>query len=421
MDKNELIYKCHVNTNETNDTFVGIKCEDNIIKVCFPLGYHLGESESEQKKDIYLLIRILSRFACVEENLLPNKYSSNTYETKKFPIHAYLRVLDEYYSRGYYTENEVFYSQNSKGSINWAKTIRTQKAYPQDGSLIYLNTISRKTKVNSANLITRINEFCVEESYKKIGWIFTPVKPKRASIDFQEKLFLTELQAKLSQSNNDRNKVLFSSMIDIIRYLNTESENSQLFFGTNKFEYVWEKLIDFNFGIQNKGYYFPRTLWNLKNNATYAKSVLEPDTVMLFNNKVYMLDAKYYKYGVSNNPIDLPGSTSINKQITYGEYVATAKKFKDKNGTSPKVYNVFLMPFDRLNSKFKSENNMVHIGEALGDWKTSGLEYERVQGILLDVKWMMTRTIRQNKKDITSLAQLVESVISNINKGYINH
>lgn len=39
--------------------------------------------------------------------------------------------------------------------------------------------------------------------------------------------------------------------------------------------------------------------------------------------------------------------------------------------------------------------------------------YERVQGILLDVKWMMERTVKQNQADINQLAVLVENIIKN--------
>jgi hypothetical protein len=123
------------------------------------------------------------------------------------------------------------------------------------------------------------------------------------------------------------------------------------------------------------------------------------------------LDAKYYRYGDSADPTELPRSTSINKQITYGEYVVTAPKFKDENGQAPPVYNVFLMPFNKEGKHFATNQNMLHIGEARGDWKNTGAAYERVQGVLLDIKWMMERTIKHNKADICQLAQLVENVI----------
>lgn len=414
---NDALYKCQVNTNEDGDTFVGLRSDGKTIQVCFPLGYQLGTTEAEQKKDIQLLIRVLSRFAGIKEKLLPQQLIQNP-QTVNFPIQAYMTVLEEYYSRrGYYTENEYVYKPNSKGPTSWPRTIKTQKAYPQDGSFIYLNTVARESVVDSSCLITKINEYCVEESYQKIGWLFTPGKPKKSSIPFQEKRFIMELQSKLLQTNNDKNKALFSGMISMIRYIGKRGKNSKFFFGTDRFEYVWEKLIDFNFGVSNKADYFPRTTWYLGNGGAHSKSALEPDTIMLANGKVFVLDAKYYKYGVSQNPSDLPQSTSINKQITYGEYVATESKFQDSNGNSPIVYNAFLMPFCKNGQGFRSIDNMLRIGEARGDWKVSGAEYERVQGVLLDVKWMMTRAVKQNIKDINQLSQLVEAIFLATNAG----
>lgn len=69
------------------------------------------------------------------------------------------------------------------------------------------------------------------------------------------------------------------------------------------------------------------------------------------------------------------------------------------------------MPFNKNGQVFPSKENMLHIGEARGDWKDSGVSYERVQGVLLDIKWMMARTVKHNKKDISQLARLVESII----------
>lgn len=410
--RDEAIYECKVNTNIDGDTFVGIRSDGDKIVVCFPLGYKLGENDAEKKKDIQLLIRVLSRFAGIKEKLLPQMLIKNP-ETVNFPIQAYLNILDDYYTRnGYYTENEVVYRTNNKRPANWSRTIRTKKAYPQDGSFVYLDTVARETIVDSSNMITKINQFCVEESYKKIGWLFTSKVPPKSTIPFQEKVFLTTIQDKLSHTNNTNNKLLFSSMIDMIQYVGKKGQNAKFFFGTDRFEYVWEKMIDFNFGIDGKDYYFPRTTWFLGAKGTHAKSALEPDTIMLTGEKgkVFILDAKYYKYGDTTDPADLPRSTSINKQITYGEYVATEAKFKDNNGISPIVYNAFLMPYNCCELPFRSGKNMLHIGEARGDWKTSGAEYENVQGVLLDVKWLMSKCIRQNKKDISELASIIENV-----------
>lgn len=99
-------------------------------------------------------------------------------------------------------------------------------------------------------------------------------------------------------------------------------------------------MIDKVFGIPEKVEYFPKTTWNLENGKKYDNAFLEPDSIMLHDGKVYVLDAKYYKYGWSGAPGHLPESTSINKQITYGEYIAKSEKFL-KEGQHPTVYNAF--------------------------------------------------------------------------------
>ena len=403
-------YECHVNTNEGTDTFVGIRSDGGQIKVCFPVGYNLGKTDAEQKNDIQLLIRVLSRFAGIKEKLLPQLLISNP-ETVSFPIQAYMIILNEYYNRGYYTEKERFFTVNGNGPKNWARTIKTQRAYPQDDSFIYLTTVAKKSRADTANYITKINEFCVDEAYKKVGFLFSADKVRKPSVPFDEKRFVIALKEKLRNENNTRSKILFSSMIHMIQYIGENGGNARFFFGTNNFEYVWERLIDFNFGEDNKNFYFPRTSWYLGTGGIHTKSALEPDTIMKEDGKVFILDAKYYRYGNSKNPADLPHSASVNKQISYGEYVATHPKFKDKDGRAPEVYNVFLMPFNKNGQAFPSEEDMLHIGEARGDWKDSGAFYERVQGVLLDMKWMMQRTVKHNEKDIGQLARLVESVI----------
>jgi hypothetical protein len=145
------------------------------------------------------------------------------------------------------------------------------------------------------------------------------------------------------------------------------------------------------------------------NGDRYDTASLEPDTIMLCGDNVYILDAKYYKYGVTGKAWDLPESTSINKQITYGEYVANGEKFKKKHGNNMKVYNTFLMPFDSLKSKYPNNPVMLKVGEAVSNWKDNSEDYQKIQGILVDVKTLMNINVRQEMKEIEKLAELIES------------
>ena len=312
-------------------------------------------------------------------------------QTVDFPIHAYLIVINYFLqSNSYYTEKEQQFIVSDRGKTDWPRTIKRQRPVLQaNGSPVYLKREIRDSAPNGRNLITKIHEYCVFEGFSKLGWLFTNVMPKKPSLPFQKKMFTSVVQDKLNQTFNDKDKQLFQSMLAMINYIDENSPAKQFYFGTDRFEYVWEKLIDRVFGIKNKNDYFPRTRWLLEHGRLRTNAALEPDTIMIYNNKVYVLDAKYYRYGVTGNPADLPESSAINKQITYGEYIANERRFAALHGENFPVYNAFLMPFNKNNNLFGLTKQCGRIGEAMGDWKTEGNTYERVQGIVIDVRYLM--------------------------------
>lgn len=202
--------------------------------------------------------------------------------------------------------------------------------------------------------------------------------------------------------------MLFRHILAIIDFQGDKDSDNNYRYGTYRFEYVWEKMIDKVFGIENKADYFPKTTWYV-NSDRYDNASLEPDTIMVYGSNVYILDAKYYKYGITSKVWDLPESTSINKQITYGEYVAHEQKFKAIHGNDMKVFNAFLMPFDSLNSEYKGNPEMIKTGVAVSNWKDNSDEYQKIQGVLIDVKSLMNISVRQDMKEIEKLAKLIES------------
>ena len=61
---------------------------------------------------------------------------------------------------------------------------------------------------------------------------------------------------------------------------------------------------------------------------------------MIYGDKYYVLDAKYYRYGVFPDlgPSALPHSSDINKQITYADFV------KNKQNTNIRDYVMMINP-----------------------------------------------------------------------------
>jgi hypothetical protein len=392
--------RCSVNQNWDGDTFVGIKCEDAKFSVHFPLGFSISDDDKELRKDIILLLDTIASTTGKKESNIYRQ--AQQYNHVMFPVQAYMAVIRDYYERGYYKERETTHITAKRGKIDWNRTIKTQKTYVQNNKVFYLDYITCKNQVNEDELISLIHEYCVYESFCKIGWLFTAYVPQSPKIKLNKKLFRTILKQKIESTFNDRNRKLFKDMLAIVEYTGDNNAAKDYKYGTDRFEYVWESLIDKVYGIPNKDVYFPKTRWRV-GGKEYENACLEPDTIMLWNGNVYVLDAKYYKYGMTRRPSDLPESTSINKQITYGEYIAEQDRFKRLHGDKFQVYNAFLMPFAAENEE------IVNIGAAVSDWKSNRKTYEQIQGIVVDVKYLMRVVVPKGENELEKLAVCIES------------
>lgn len=405
--------KCRVNSNEEGDRFVGIKADSENVMVYFPMGYQLPDTEHERRREILHLISVLSEFTVRKDRVLHmEKFEAP--QSVDFPVNAYMEVINYYLEqRSYYTEKESIYKTSDRGNTDWAKTIRQQKPLLQaNNSPVYLKQTVRDSTPNDRNLITQIHKYCVFESFQKLGWLFTPNLPTKPDFPVDIKRFLIELNDKLARTNNDKDKRLFASMIAMLKYIDEETNKRQFYFGTDSFEYVWEKLIDRVFGVHNKDEYFPKATWHLKKGKTRAFEALRPDTIMIQDTKIFVLDAKYYRYGVTGKPLHLPEGRSIHKQITYGEYISTNDKFKDENGDNPTVFNAFLMPFNSRDNDFNLSGIFENCGESTGEWKGHDNTYEHVQGMLVDINYLMHHYTGNHLKKIMALAESIENALA---------
>ena len=413
---------CHVCKNEDGDRFVGIKVDADNVAVYFPLGYQLPpitKNERDLRRDITHLILVLASFIDQKDKLLAMK-SFFAPQSVDFPINSYMTVITDYMIRSYYTETEQRYVTSDSGKIDWRKTMRKHQPIIQaNGSPIYTKFEVRSQTLNDRTLMTRVHEFCVYEAFNKLGWLFTSDTPREPQLKLKgnKNMFIGIVQDKMGQTFIDNDKKLFQSMINMLNYLDENSPQNRYYFGTNNFEYVWERMIDKVFGVKNKKDYFPRTHWRHLPNGTgteYDKDALEPDTIMLPSgmDKAFVLDAKYYRYGATGNPAHLPPSSSINKQITYGEYVNTNTEFNKKDS----VYNAFLMPYNRTahNEENNQNGNFLGlcdeyevVGEAYGDWKKQGLSYEAVQGIVIDTRYLMYHYSGNTAPEIQRMANKI--------------
>jgi hypothetical protein len=388
---------CHVCKNDDGDRFVGIRADAGSVAVYFPLGYQLPpvtENERELRRDIARLILVLAAFTEQKDKLLAVKQSSAP-QSADFPVSAYMAVIADYMARSYYTETEWKYAAGDSGKIDWRRTMRRHQPMIQsNGSPVYTKFEVRNFAPNDRTLITRVHEFCVYEAFQKLGWLFSSEILRRPQLKLEgnKNMFIGVIRDKMGRTFIDNDKQLFQNMLDMLNYLDERSPQNRYCFGTDNFEYVWQRLIDKAFGVKNKRDFFPHAFWRYlpeHGSSAQRRDALQPDTIMIADaggrERVFVLDAKYYRFGATGIASHLPEASSIHKQITYGEYVSTKTEYSGEDA----VFNAFIMPYNRNGNPLGLNGELECIGEARGDWKPNLSSYEAVQGIVVDTRYLM--------------------------------
>ena len=444
------VYDAWCSSDEKKDkSFVGIRIENDRPKIYFPMGYRASKpSENICKQDFYQLIAVLN------DKSLQSYFSEEDLKKSQldFPFYAYLSVLQYYLDFGYFVESETIYKKGFSGKISWPRTIKRikpQVVKDEEGhdQVVYLNLITRKTSYREDNLITLVHKFCVKEAAQLIGPLYgiSEDEVEEPELLFDYELFAEVIQDKIAATFNDKHLELFHAMLKMVRYLGNKenrgedgSENEPLF-GVNTFAPVWEAMVDKIFGKLPQGVakdkFNPHLRWNdgcrdekldeseeeiVLNDP--KRSTLRPDTIMVMGEGVYILDSKYYKYGLTKKSAHLPGAESVCKQMAYAEYVETHwKKILGvdsiatpsaslQNDTLPKpIYNAFIMPYcvDAEGASASSATfQMKRVGYIYGDWKDCKRPYHKIACILLDMKSVM-RNYANNPTAQSELAELI--------------
>ncbi|MFZ7173146.1 LlaJI family restriction endonuclease [Avibacterium avium] len=415
--KRPLFEYCKNSTNEYGDTFVGIKSSiingKHSIDIYFPIGYRISKNETDVRNEILQLFSVLKSYGD-KQSIVSSFNQDNSMKNSGFPIESYFKILSYYINNGPYKVKESICKKGKSGKIFWNKTINKKSPITTPNGLIYTEFEVLKYNKTDKNLITEISNFCTYDSYLKLGWMYNlpliqkPIRTRNISE------YISYIYHLLFYTNNEQEKSLFIAMKNILEFIGDQNEPEEFHFGTYRFEYIWEKLIEHTYGNENKENYFPKTRWKLRYGEEKENKAIEPDTIMRYKKDIYVLDAKYYKYGISKNLQHLPKSTSINKQISYGEYIKTHDKFENERAQGMDVYNAFLMPFDSKAEPNNLKNLKYYsIGEGLADWKNNYENYHRVQGILIDIKYLMSNSIRPNYKEIEILSRIIIESIGN--------
>ena len=403
------------------DKFVGLRFSDGKLSVYFPVCYRKSDPTDEKqiRRDILNLVSVLSTFTNKESAI----NNSSFFNEKKvdFPIHAYLYIINDFLNHGYYQQKEQIYRRSASGKISWSRTIKQIRPQIIDGSVIYLDFITQHTNHNENELITLIHKFCVHECFEKLGYLFSSYIPQKSPLAFNKNLFTAVIKTKASSTFNESELILFKNMLDVINSMDSSGEKKNFIFGTDNFHHVWEQLVDQVYGESDKDSFYPKVYWKLKNSSkTFSfsekRNSLRPDTIMITNRgsenqKIFVLDSKYYRYGATKNPNHLPDSASVVKQIAYAQYIDNQDNREklpcdvSTHISSENIYNAFIMPADN-----NAPENIGYVSAdyvLLQDAEDAQKPYHKIYGILLDIKSLMYRHIPKDKKLIEELVNLI--------------
>lgn len=424
MNKIQDFCFCESRTNSKNE-FVGIRFEKGETKIQFPLGYFKNNEEIKSLSDDVLRESILNLFSVLSDsellkNVRPDSsvaLNSLDYETVEFPMQAYLNVIRNFLDFGYIKEKEEELKKGKFGKIHWGKTIKYVHPVISENKkdLIYLDLISRKINYSENSLITLVHQFCVHDAISKLGFLFGLEPTEIPVLGFDYILFSSVIHSKLSRTYVNQQLLLLSDLAKIVEYLaehkTEDGIDKDFYFGVNKFHPVWEALVDSVFSS------LPNSFKKEDFNPSYSyenreRDKLRPDTICIYNENCFVIDSKYYKFGISGKEEDLPRSNSICKQMAYAEFIEN--KFKDEFSS---IYNVFVLPYNKdfipKNNSWKINSNisMVKAGTLCANWKSENYAYRNIHCILLDVSSLMRNY--QNSSFAINLKHSLQSFLKN--------
>ncbi len=385
--------------------FVGIKLNNDEIEIYVP---QVFRKEENYKRDLLLFLSSISLAKTVDHE----KIKKGKKENDIWPFDSYLWMIKDYLENGYYYNREKVYSNSYSGKIEWKKTLRNLPIY-SGGNIIYDKLITSRMSASN-DMIAQIYKLCLKQSINRIGWLYN----YNLYVEVQQLVSTAEMisfiQKELLNTFDDIKRMRFNHMLKILKTVDGDNViSSSSTYGIENYYYVFETMVDMLFdGIKDdKKRYNPNGYWKLNNKKEKVASSLRPDTILKRNDTTYILDAKMYQYGVTHNESDLPETQSIQKQITYGDFVYN--NLRDKN-----VRNAFILPYNKELKEFKNDEDILkyndgdlaYFGYARVDWREDEKfkDYDHVYAYGVDFNYLLRNYKKVDTDMIDSLCSSIE-------------
>lgn len=408
-DDLELVIETHKVTNKIDDSFVGLKIRNGKVDFYYPESYDLDETSLETAKDDLLAILFTISIAKTHSNSnlkIESSFSNN----QALPMLSFLWIINDYFKNGFYINREKIIKKNQRGRVDWKRTLNGQPLISK-GNVIYKDLVV-EVKNDLDNLIVEIHKFCVKKSLDVLGWLFRVNGTSFIrALPFDKGLkniYIHALKRELNQTFDDLKKLRLSHMLSIVEGLSDKQDAHELVYGVDSYNYVFERMINSIFGNRDANKFNPSADWYLKHleYEKFPSSDLRPDTILVRGDTAYVLDAKFYRYGYTADKGDLPETASIQKQITYGDFI------KNNLGDEiKKIRNAFILPYNKNNNKLRLNNIIEYIGYSKTDYRKGLEDHEIIHAFLIDLKYAVTTWNKlDHGDDVDTLIKEIEEI-----------
>lgn len=319
-------------SDKSESRYVGFDFEEDNSRFVFPCKY-LDETTTEREKR-YEAKKLLSLIKKVQK-----EYFLNGDNDELFQFYSMSWLIRDFIDKGYYFETEKISEISNVGKINWKKTIKNNSVFIDGGNVIYKDLVRYKNNIDEGKILSQIYKCCLRFSVERLGFIYNVEDTERSAFLMNASdvnFMLYYLHKELRATFNTYKKLLIEHLLTVLKGQQGRKKSISFSMYDKEFEYVFEFLVNNVFGTDEVGKYYDQSSYVIAG-ETYPSSKLRPDTIMERGTIRYVIDAKYYNYGYTNDVKDLPDSSSITKQIVYNHYLK-----KEKGG---EFYSVFLLPY----------------------------------------------------------------------------
>ncbi|MDX1699088.1 MAG: LlaJI family restriction endonuclease [Melioribacteraceae bacterium] len=354
---NQLVYNevCSVKRNKIRFKVTGILIYKNTFIIVFPKGYKAPEAQIDIQEHAHILVQVLLKYRR-ETGISPEEmemlggnegqYNENLYT-------AYL-IITDFIQNGHLKKAVGIKSSVPSGNIDWTATINKRQPIFSGKSVIYTDAISRKTISNRNHLLTKLHSYCVYQSVEKYGWLFG-LSLANMDLDIQEmpcdiSYAINVLARELNSTFVEREIIVIKMVTEFLSGIELETYEEKLdIMVTPFFHNVWEAICGNNFNNQYRMLkpIIPKLNWEITSAARVQSQ--RPDIMILREEKLYILDAKYYDIDAN-----LPGWPDVVKQLFYAftifrnikseNFTLTDKKLNQQIKKIKTVENAFLFP-----------------------------------------------------------------------------